>query len=612
MSKKVLPIILSSLFMMSTLTGCKDDINRLQNQIDEIKLQVEDLQTQIITLRSDMDEKILAAKQDYQARIDVAKQDITALEEDLEELKTKHDTDKAAIEADYNASILELDTKLDAKVAELQGNIDANTAAIASLTTKHNEDIASLTNDYNAKIAALDTKDTKARADLNTSFTNQLNALNTSFQEQLEELSGDVTNNADAIAELVEKHTSDINGLTSKFEQDLEDLATADANARATLQVEFNEALSTLTTNFNNQITTLQTSITANQTAITLLSNQHTADKKTLEDDYNAKIKTLEDDYVAAKADIYSQIATLQTSVNALTTELNTQVTAIQADYTAKINALTGRVADLENVTYHTVTFDVEGAEIPSQVVKHGEKATKPELIDQTGYYYDTYWHIQLSDYSVEPWFFSGYTVTEDITLSIYRIPCSYQITLDENYEDGTTYQKSGLVYTGELFTCPVPEHRPGYRFDGWYFGDMKVTDSDGNAIFGYQFAEDITLLAHWTETAYVVDVAEALDIISELDNGEVTTAEYEITAYVVAVTDPWTSTYKNITFTIGDSYIDSSVLTVFRYSCTEDFAYQISQGVHIRVVAKLQKYYKSGTSTPETKSISSLEILSD
>ena len=61
---------------------------------------------------------------------------------------------------------------------------------------------------------------------------------------------------------------------------------------------------------------------------------------------------------------------------------------------------------------YHTVTFNSDGGtNISSQQVKHGEKITKPEDPLKNGYVFD-YW-----EYNDEKWSFTGYVVTEDMTL---------------------------------------------------------------------------------------------------------------------------------------------------------------------------------------------------
>lgn len=61
----------------------------------------------------------------------------------------------------------------------------------------------------------------------------------------------------------------------------------------------------------------------------------------------------------------------------------------------------------------HTVSFDANGGEkIPSQEVKHGEKADKPTDPKKEGYIFDG-WYI-----GEEKWSFIGYSVTEDITLT--------------------------------------------------------------------------------------------------------------------------------------------------------------------------------------------------
>ena len=73
----------------------------------------------------------------------------------------------------------------------------------------------------------------------------------------------------------------------------------------------------------------------------------------------------------------------------------------------------------------------------------------------------------------------------------------SYYARLKSNggYIDGKEVEDVALKYSKE-YSLPVPV-RPGYTFDGWYYGDTKVEASGAE----WAYKKHITLIAKWTET---------------------------------------------------------------------------------------------------------------
>ena len=720
----------------------------------------DELNTQLTNLINQLTETFNAALATLQSNITANSEAITAL-------TNKHNQDKVALEEDYKARIAslaesdqaarealeasltqainDLDEQYAQAVEALQNDINSNADDIEKLTAKLESDKLALQADYNQKIKDLGDSEKAAREAIEEQHKKDIAALDEKFEKELADLSEQLEENTAKLANLSAKHAQDIENLISDYTKKIVEQEEYDSAARQKLNEELSASINALNKNFAAEVAALQTSINANTKAIADLTSKHNNDVATLEADYNKKIKDLDDKYIEEVADIYSEISDLQSAIGDLTTEMNTQIATIQADYQGQINDLTGRVSTLENVSTHTVRFEVDGLEIPDQLVKHGEKATRPELSDQAGYYYDSDWYIYNEDETyAEPWFFYSASVTEDITLHMLRFPESYEITLDENYPEGSVYVKAGLAYTGEYFTCPVPTYAD-HSFEGWYYGDIQVTDTNGDSIVPFTFADDITLVARWgiihdgqsIETAYTVDevidlmsgysvgdwsddevyvkgtfatgsiynpghesfsaytvnhdamssvvfqiyhavldssipneygcdgcldnasfvirgylhlyqdssgikyelaydkdrtsptivvlegatkkediptqsilVNEALSIISGLDNNEVTTEIYTVYGYVTDVEEAWSSQYKNITFNIGAYSSATEKLKIFRFSCTEEFANQIQNGVLLRMVCKLQKYYKNGTATPEAASISSIDIV--
>ena len=134
---------------------------------------------------------------------------------------------------------------------------------------------------------------------------------------------------------------------------------------------------------------------------------------------------------------------------------------------------------------YYTVTFDTQGgSEVASQVIRRGDKASKPENPTRPGYTFGG-WTFQ-----GEPWVFYGYSITEDITLTATWVPERYTVTF-KNY-DGTVLETvqdvsygTEVTYEGEVPTKPGHD-RYTYAFNGWDHS-LVIT---GDTILIAQFAE--------------------------------------------------------------------------------------------------------------------------
>ena len=111
---------------------------------------------------------------------------------------------------------------------------------------------------------------------------------------------------------------------------------------------------------------------------------------------------------------------------------------------------------------------------------------------------------------------------------------------------------------------------------------------------------------------AIKVNVAGALEVINALDDGATAPDLYEVTGYVVAVTDAYSSKYGNISFTIGDTADATSTVKVFRLGITAELAAKVLPGAQIKVEGGLQKYVSNNVVTPELVSGKNLVILQE
>lgn len=110
------------------------------------------------------------------------------------------------------------------------------------------------------------------------------------------------------------------------------------------------------------------------------------------------------------------------------------------------------------------------------------------------------------------------------------------------------------------------------------------------------------------------VNVAQALDIISALEEGKTTSEDYKVKGFVVGTPDfqrkDTGELYGNVNFNMADEKQGATTITVFRAKNFENAAFTeetilntIKEGDEVVVIGKLQKYSKDGVITPELSS---------
>ncbi len=334
---------------------------------------------------------------------------------------------------------------------------------------------------------------------------------------------------------------SDIQNQIGGMQNDIDDLKNQidDLKAQiATLQTEMNDKIAEIKADYEKKIFDAEAEIAKLTKDLDDLSKQLTADKKTLEDDYNSKLAALSDTqtsdkqalqneynsrinaleatYVAKVQEIENSIVQAKASITGLQNEMNQQITAIQNDYNAKISDLTSRVATLEQVQTHTVTFDTNGgSEIAPVVVVHGEKVRKPENPIRPGYSFDGW------TYQDEPWIFYGFVITENITLRANWVAIDYIVTFKN--DDGTVLETQEKVHYGDSVTYhgaipvkPNPEEHYIYTFNGW---DVDITNIVGDTVAVAQYIAEYA-----PYTAYFLDEDDNVIYTTLVREGETAT----------------------------------------------------------------------------------------
>lgn len=114
---------------------------------------------------------------------------------------------------------------------------------------------------------------------------------------------------------------------------------------------------------------------------------------------------------------------------------------------------------------------------------------------------------------------------------------------------------------------------------------------------------DNVTVLQEgepWVINYQEKTTAEALAVINALEDGATAEGYYAVSGVVVAITTAYSTKYGNITFTMGDTATDTSLLTVFRLTTDAETAAKIVAGAKVVVKGQLQKYVKDGAMTPE------------
>ncbi len=97
------------------------------------------------------------------------------------------------------------------------------------------------------------------------------------------------------------------------------------------------------------------------------------------------------------------------------------------------------------------------------------------------------------------------------------------------------------------------------------------------------------------------IDVATAITTTNALDDGATSKVQYDITGYVIAVDDPYSSQHKNVSITIADTTDATTGLTVYRSKLSDGIdSTKIAIGAKVTIRGYLQKYVKDETVTPE------------
>lgn len=164
----------------------------------------------------------------------------------------------------------------------------------------------------------------------------------------------------------------------------------------------------------------------------------------------------------------------------------------------------------------YTITFDcsykgIEPVSVPQNIVAdYGETITEPDVIPEIKGYEFGGWLVETSEGTFKPFYFNTMPGA-DTTVYVNWVPAKYHVIFDSvgGYCDTPKALNDQVVAnesTLEGITLPDAEsmHKTGFDFDGWYIGDVKLTDQN---LKNFSIAsDDIIVTAHWIAKSYTVN----------------------------------------------------------------------------------------------------------
>ena len=124
--------------------------------------------------------------------------------------------------------------------------------------------------------------------------------------------------------------------------------------------------------------------------------------------------------------------------------------------------------------------------------------------------------------------------------------------------------------------------------------------------------AADVTVLepgSAWVVPEHNVTVAQGLEVINGLNDGQTTDDLYVFTeVYVTEVKYTWTEA-NGVTFSIGDTADATSTIYVYKAKVDQATGSKVVAGAQVTLKGNLQKYVKNEAMTPELLNVTSITV---
>ena len=159
-------------------------------------------------------------------------------------------------------------------------------------------------------------------------------------------------------------------------------------------------------------------------------------------------------------------------------------------------------MVDMAAVQFHTVTYVLDGAQMATQSVANGSKATSLPAPDKTGYtWYNNKWYTD-KDYTTE--FDFNTLITKDTIL--YGRYAPIDVTISYDVLPGVTTTKTYGLAATLTETIPVKD---GHTFLGWSeTADATAASYLPGATFSKEIENPITLYAVWQKQTFNISLS--------------------------------------------------------------------------------------------------------
>ena len=205
------------------------------------------------------------------------------------------------------------------------------------------------------------------------------------------------------------------------------------------------------------------------------------------------------------------------------------------------------------------VHFNADGGIVAptSMIIEYGKNYTLPTPSKEYQTFVGWYYSDTLIPQS-GTWEYTHESIT--LTAKWNKTNIYANLSVDEEY--GTIDKTKVIISTGDYYTLPVPTSiKSGESFQGWYYGDKKVTDAEGNSFNKCEWTSSVDLTAaYYTE---IRTIYEFMDLQGKNLKGKyIVTQDLDFKGLGVnyinslqGVFDGGGHTLKNFTLSTGAGY---------------------------------------------------------
>lgn len=491
-----------------------DNIAALQTTAADLQTQINTVNTNIASLKTELEGKISESEQKVLGELNTLKTSIegqlttvnadiaalkakdTELDGKITDLKAYVDGEITATEAWANAtfatltqydaiqaeiagikqSITDINADITAIEADVKAQVEAINKSIADLDAELAAEVKKVTDGYTTAISA-------AKTEIETAYTkaiaDAITASETSMKAWVNEILADgyydiATVDARLSALETKLHNADV-----ELSEDIEDQKAALEQAKTDLTAAYRKAITDAIETNNGAINAaiaqaIEAALDIVNTKLALIDNTIAAIRRDIEE-ISKRIVTIEE-RIEELSDSLEDLSAGDAALQKLVGDLKAEIAELQA----QVDTLKEQVAKCPANQY-TIYFDTDGGTTIAAITQQaGTAVTPPAAPTKTGYTFAG-WDREIP----------AEMPTENITIKAIWIVKTNTIIFNT---DGGSAIAAITQQPGTAVTPPADPTKPGHTFAGWDKAIPTVMPS-----------ENITIKAMWTTNTYVV-----------------------------------------------------------------------------------------------------------